>query len=119
MSKLRFSIAVSLDGYAAGPAQSEENPLGIDGERLHEWATPLEVFKEMHGRGSEGGEVNASDDVLRESFANVGASIMGRACSGRSRDRGARIHGEAGGETNRPSTTRSSSSHTTSESHWS
>ena len=78
MSKLRFSIAVSLDGYAAGPAQSEENPLGIDGERLHEWATPLQVFKEMHGRGSEGGEVNPSDDVLRERFAGVGASIMGR-----------------------------------------
>ncbi len=32
----------------------------------------------MHGRGSEGGEVNASDDVLRERFAGVGASIMGR-----------------------------------------
>jgi dihydrofolate reductase len=78
MSKLRFSIAISLDGYVAGPEQSEESPLGIGGEKLHEWATPLEFFKEMHGRGCEGGEVNASDDVLRERFAGVGASIMGR-----------------------------------------
>jgi dihydrofolate reductase len=78
VSKLRFSIAISLDGYVAGRDQSEENPLGIGGDKLHEWATPLKVFKEMHGRGSEGGEVNASDDVLREHFAGVGASIMGR-----------------------------------------
>ena len=78
MSKLRFSIAISLDGFVAGPDQSEENPLGIGGEKLHEWATPLKVFKEMHGRASEGGEVNASDDVLRERFTGVGASIMGR-----------------------------------------
>jgi hypothetical protein len=78
MSKLGFSIAISLDGFVAGRNQSEENPLGIDGERLHEWATPLKVFNEMHGRASEGGEVNASDDVVRERFAGVGASIMGR-----------------------------------------
>ena len=78
MGKLRFSIAISLDGYVAGRDQSEENPLGVGGEKLHEWATPLRFFNEMHGRGSEGGEVNASDDVLREHFANVGASIMGR-----------------------------------------
>jgi dihydrofolate reductase len=78
MSRLRFSIAISLDGYVSGPEQSEENPLGIGGEKLHEWATPLRFFKEMHGRSSEGGEVNASDDVLRERFAGVGASIMGR-----------------------------------------
>ena len=78
MGKLRFSIAISLDGYVAGRDQSEENPLGVGGEKLHEWATPLRFFNEMHGRGSEGGEVNASDDVLRERFAGVGASIMGR-----------------------------------------
>jgi dihydrofolate reductase len=78
MSKLRFSIAISLDGYVAGRDQSEEHPLGVGGDKLHGWATPLKVFKEMHGRASEGGEVNASDDVLRERFAGVGASIMGR-----------------------------------------
>ena len=29
MSKLRLTITMSLDGYAAGPDQSEENPLGV------------------------------------------------------------------------------------------
>ena len=57
MGKLRFSIAISLDGYVAGRDQSEENPLGVGGEKLHEWATPLRFFNEMHGRGSEGGDV--------------------------------------------------------------
>ena len=78
MSRLRFSIAVSLDGYVAGPEQSEENPIGVGGEKLHEWLIPLKVFNEMHGRTREGGEDNASDAVVRERFAGVGASIMGR-----------------------------------------
>ena len=29
---------MSLDGFAAGPSQSVDNPLGIGGMRLHEWA---------------------------------------------------------------------------------
>jgi dihydrofolate reductase len=76
MSKLRVHIAVSADGYVAGPNQSEENPLGEGGESLHDWAFPLKAFRELHGR--EGGEVNASNAVLEEAQANVGAEIMGR-----------------------------------------
>ena len=34
MSKLRFKISMSLDGFVAGPSQSVQNPLGIGGERL-------------------------------------------------------------------------------------
>jgi hypothetical protein len=41
MSKLRFKISISLDGYVAGPEQSEENPLGKGGERLHDWVVEL------------------------------------------------------------------------------
>ena len=37
MSKLRCHISISLDGFVAGPNQSEENPLGEGGERLHDW----------------------------------------------------------------------------------
>jgi dihydrofolate reductase len=76
MSKVRVHITISADGYVAGPNQSEENPLGEDGESLHEWAFPLRAFREPHGR--EGGEVNASNAVLEEAQANVGAEIMGR-----------------------------------------
>ena len=28
-------LAISLDGFVAGADQSEENPLGVGGERLH------------------------------------------------------------------------------------
>jgi dihydrofolate reductase len=76
MSKVRVHISVSADGYVAGPNQSEENPLGEGGERLHDWAYPLAAFREPHGR--EGGEQNASNAVLEEAQANVGAEIMGR-----------------------------------------
>ena len=37
MSKLRLQISVSIDGYVAGPNQSEKDPLGEGGEQLHEW----------------------------------------------------------------------------------
>ena len=76
MSKVRVHIAVSADGYVAGPNQSEENPLGEGGESLHDWAFALRAWREPHGR--EGGEVNASSAVLEEAQANVGAEIMGR-----------------------------------------
>jgi dihydrofolate reductase len=71
-----FSIAVSLDGYVAGPNQRPEHPLGEGGEDLHEWAYGLKAFQEGHGR--EGGETGPSDDVLREVFERPGAAIMGR-----------------------------------------
>ncbi|HXV04321.1 MAG TPA: dihydrofolate reductase family protein [Solirubrobacterales bacterium] len=76
MAKLRFNIAISLDGYVAGPDQSEENPIGVGGMQLHEWLFPLAAFNEMHGR--EGGEVNASTPVVEGWFENLGAIIMGR-----------------------------------------
>ena len=76
MSKLRLSITMSLDGYVAGPDQSEENPLGVGGMDLHQWVFPLEAFREMHG--DEGGEINASSAVVAERRANIGATIMGR-----------------------------------------
>ena len=39
MPKLRVhSVAVSLDGYMAGPDQSSEHPLGVGGRGLHTWA---------------------------------------------------------------------------------
>jgi len=76
VSKLRFRISMSLDGFAAGPSQSVDNPLGIGGMRLHEWVFPLAVWRAMHGL--EGGEVNASSALVEESLANIGATVMGR-----------------------------------------
>ena len=76
MSRLRFRISMSLDGFAAGPNQSEENPLGEGGEQLHEWALGLAAWREPHGY--EGGEVNASSKVIEEANRNIGATVMGR-----------------------------------------
>ena len=76
MSKFRFQITVSLDGFVAGPEQSEENPLGVGGEELHDWIVKLEVWRKSHGM--EGGEVNASTPVVEEIQSNVGATVMGR-----------------------------------------
>ncbi|MFN2556140.1 MAG: dihydrofolate reductase family protein [Nitriliruptorales bacterium] len=76
MSKVGFQIAVSLDGYVAGPEQSVNNPLGVGGEKLHEWTIQLEAWRKPHGL--EGGEVNASTPVIEEVQSNVGATIMGR-----------------------------------------
>lgn len=77
MSQLRVSITMSLDGCVAGPNQSLENPLGEGGESLHDWAIPTKTFRLLHG-DSGGGETGVNDDIIRESFENIGATIMGR-----------------------------------------
>ena len=76
MARLRFQISMSLDGFVAGPNESEENPLGEGGEQLHEWAFKLAAWREPHGK--PGGEVNESTSVLEASLENVGATVMGR-----------------------------------------
>jgi dihydrofolate reductase len=76
MSKVRVHISASLDGYVAGPNQSQENPLGEGGEGLHDWVVPLKAWREPSGM--EGGEENASSPVVMEEYANVGSEIMGR-----------------------------------------
>jgi dihydrofolate reductase len=76
MSRLTAEISISLDGFAAGPNQTEEHPLGEGGERLHEWALGTESWRSQHGL--EGGERGPDDDVAGEFGQGVGAYIMGR-----------------------------------------
>jgi dihydrofolate reductase len=76
MARLRIQISMSLDGFVAGPNQSQENPLGEGGMQLHEWAFALAAWREPHGE--PGGEVNASTKVVEESLENIGATVMGR-----------------------------------------
>jgi dihydrofolate reductase len=76
VSKLRFTISMSLDGFVAGPNQSHDNPLGVRGERLHEWIYPLAAWRKP--QGLEGGEVNVSTPIVEETQSNIGATIMGR-----------------------------------------
>ena len=76
MSKVRAHISTSLDGYVAGPNQSQEEPLGKGGEGLHDWLVELRSWRK--DAGMEGGKENVSNDVFGEAIANVGAEIMGR-----------------------------------------
>jgi dihydrofolate reductase len=59
------NFSVSLDGYAAGPRQSEEDPLGVGGEQLHEWIfspDATDADRRFRALGDE----------------DIGATIMGR-----------------------------------------
>jgi dihydrofolate reductase len=76
MSKLRCDISISLDGYVAGPDQSDQNPLGEGGERLHDWVVSLAAWREAHGQ--TGGEVNESARIVEQARENIGAAVMGR-----------------------------------------
>jgi dihydrofolate reductase len=76
MPKLCFQIAISLDGFVAGPNQSVENPLGVGGMRLFDWMFPLASWRKM--AGLEGGEVNESSKLMEEFHSRMGATIMGR-----------------------------------------
>jgi dihydrofolate reductase len=76
VSKVKGQISISADGFAAGPNQGEEHPLGEGGEQLHEWVVKLAAWRKSHGR--EGGEVNASSEIFEAASAGTGAVVMGR-----------------------------------------
>jgi dihydrofolate reductase len=77
MSKLVIrAFSVSLDGYGAGPAQSLDDPLGIGGLALHEWAFDTRTFKKMFGQ--VGGATGIDNDFAARSFDDIGAWILGR-----------------------------------------
>jgi dihydrofolate reductase len=76
MTKVRLDISMSLDGFVAGPDPTLEDPLGQGGEGLHQWAFKLAAWRGPHGL--EGGEVNASSEVVEAGLASQGAVVMGR-----------------------------------------
>jgi dihydrofolate reductase len=77
MSRLRVhSFSVSLDGFGAGVQQSLQDPLGIGGMKLHQWAWGTRTLRQMFG--NEGGSTGVDDDFAQRGFANVGSWILGR-----------------------------------------
>jgi dihydrofolate reductase len=76
VAKVYFDISTSLDGFVAGPNPTLEQPLGQDGERLHEWAFPLKSWRERHGLS--GGETGPDSELVEESLRSTGATVMGR-----------------------------------------
>jgi dihydrofolate reductase len=70
------NFALSLDGYAAGPNQSIDAPLGVGGQGLHEWAFATRSFRRTHGM--DGGDEGVDDRSTAEADVGIGATIMGR-----------------------------------------
>jgi len=81
MSKLRCHISISLDGFVAGPNQSEENPLGKSGERLHDWVVSLAAWRQSHGHqgGVAAVPVRDAGEVVDRVAAHRAAGV-GRIC---------------------------------------
>ena len=70
-------ISISLDGFVAGPSDSPDPyPLGVGGERLHQWMYELESWRAQVGR--DGGEGGAAADLMGEYFARMGSVLIGR-----------------------------------------
>jgi len=70
------SFAVSLDGFAAGPHQSLEHPLGVRGLEIFDPFIQTRVWRSMNHL--EGGETGVDNEMAEKSFAGVGAYILGR-----------------------------------------
>ena len=78
MTRVRVeSFAISLDGYGAGPSQDIDNPLGVGGTDLHQWAFPTRTFQRALF-GTDGGTTGVDDDFAARGFRNIGAWILGR-----------------------------------------
>jgi dihydrofolate reductase len=78
MAKLRVhNLSVSLDGYAAGPSQSLEQPLGVRGQELHAWAFKTRTGQKMI-LGKDGGETGIDDEFMVDGDEGIGAHIIGR-----------------------------------------
>jgi dihydrofolate reductase len=58
-------MSISLDGFAAGPSQSRENPLGVGGRQVHEWHL---------GEVADEADLTAKSWLMRPR----GAYVMGR-----------------------------------------
>lgn len=77
MRKIRVAgFSVSLDGFAAGPDQSLEHPLGKGGPEIFQWFFPTRTFAAMQGK--DGGSTGPDDDFARRAMEGFGAFILGR-----------------------------------------
>ena len=70
------AFSVSLDGFGAGPDQSLQNPLGVNGTDLHQWAFKTRTFRRMFGQ--DGGETGIDEQFAARSFEKIGAWVLGR-----------------------------------------
>ena len=78
MQKLRVArFSISMNGFGAGPEQSQKNPLGIGGTNLRTWFYPTKTFQQ-NVIGKEEGTIGIDNDFAARGFKNIGAWILGR-----------------------------------------
>ena len=65
MTRITAHFTLSLDGFMAGPDQTQETPLGVGGEELHRW-----MFDEARTEA----DIAAAEHILEAR----GAYVMGR-----------------------------------------
>ncbi|OWA05301.1 deaminase [Streptomyces sp. CS113] len=69
-------LAITLDGYVAGPNVTLDNPAGDGGEPIFDWIHTLASWRER--QGMTGGDENRDSELVREWFDATGAVVMGR-----------------------------------------
>ena len=78
MTRVRVeSFTISLDGFGAGPDQDINNPLGVGGSELHQWAFPTRTFQRALF-GNDSGTTGVDENFAARGFRNIGAWILGR-----------------------------------------
>jgi dihydrofolate reductase len=76
MPKVFAQMAMSLDGFIAGPDDGPDNPIGTDGHRVFGWQFATRWWQAEHG--TPDAEPTPDDPVLDEIFARSGATVLGR-----------------------------------------
>lgn len=84
MTKVFFSVSVSLDGYLAPPGMDIEHAgdpsheaWGTQWGKLHAWIFPQRFFRERLKLG-EGGETGTDNQIVEHTFARTGVTVMGK-----------------------------------------
>lgn len=84
MSKVFFSVSVSLDGYLAPPGMDlahagdpTHEDWGAQWGRLQSWILPQRFLRERLKLGA-GGETGTDNDLVEHTFRRTGVSIMGK-----------------------------------------
>jgi len=84
MSKVFFSVSVSLDGYLVPPGMDLAHAgdptfedWGAQWGKLHSWILPTRFFREIAKLG-DGGETGTDNQIVEHTFERTGVSIMGK-----------------------------------------
>ncbi len=84
MSKVFFSVSVSLDGYLVPPGMDLAHAgdpsfegWGAQWGKLHSWILPTRFFRTNLKLG-DSGETGVDDQIVEQTFRRTGVSIMGK-----------------------------------------